>query len=58
MSEVVEKGGIDPNTGMSENNMKKADIQNQVNMFIFGLLAILIVSTLVISTKFLEHFYH
>lgn len=56
MAQATEKGGIDPNTGMSENNMKKAEVQNQVNMFVFGLLAVLIVSTLIISSKFFRTF--
>ena len=32
---MAEKGNsVDPNTGMSESNMKKGEVQNQVNFFI------------------------
>ena len=36
MAEPGDKGGgIDPNTGMSENDMKKGEVQNQVNILCF-----------------------
>ena len=54
---MAEKGNsVDPNTGMSESNMKKGEVQNQVNFFILGLIIVLIVSILVISSKFFRTF--
>ena len=58
MAATGDGGAVDPNTGMSENNMKKGEVQNQVNFFMLGLIIVLIVSILIICSKFLELSYH
>jgi len=56
MADKGEGGAVDPNTGMSEAEMKKGEVQNQVNFFMLGLLIVLIVSILVICSKFFRTF--